>query len=587
MRLTLFVALMCFVVATSEAAEVVRVTDAASFNAAIQSLRDLRSGGDSSPMVIEIAAPLLRPESTIRLDAVTIGYGLTIRGTLDQPPAVLSGSVPMQRIASDKSTIRFRLPGNWGQYGVPRHLIVGGEYQAAARHPNVGTFRIEKTLPDRRSGFTVSTGCLPELFSSEAKHADLVFLHDWSSSRLPLQSYDPQSRELRTVGPIGCEAKHYAIDHFEVQPRFWLEGSRLFADLPGEWWIDRESGEVVMLRGEPKEGAAQDVNVELPLLETLLKVSGEGRAPVKNLRLENLRFQGTRFPFPAGGLACAQATMHEPRDAVGQRSAPGRPMISAAVDLEGIHSAAIRGCYFTALGNTALWLGRESKNCEVRDCKFFDIGGNAINFGENNDRRVDGKPWFQAAPDQVPTANRIENCEITKCGQILPGSVAIWAPLNKDLWIEKNHIVNVPYTAISLGWMWNDTVTPAGGNAIRENTIENPMQLLSDGGGIYTLGRQPNTVIERNTITGIPHASGRAESNGMFFDEGTTGLTIRNNTIRLVAQSPLRFHRAGNNIVEENLWELATPQTPQVRYNNTPVANIELRNNVVIEHPQH
>lgn len=102
------------------------------------------------------------------------------------------------------------------------------------------------------------------------------------------------------------------------------------------------------------------------------------------------------------------------------------------------------------------------------------------------------------------------------------------------------------------------------------------MQVLSDGGGIYTLGNQPESQLTSNTIENIPLNAGRAESNGMFLDEGTTGFTVQDNQSRRITRSPLRFHRAGKKTVRENRWELETEATPPVRYNNTPEQNITL-----------
>jgi hypothetical protein len=104
--------------------------------------------------------------------------------------------------------------------------------------------------------------------------------------------------------------------------------------------------------------------------------------------------------------------------------------------------------------------------------------------------------------------------------------------------------------------------------------------VLSDGGGIYTLGRQPGTVLRGNRIHAVPLNLGRAESNGMFLDEGTTDLVIEGNLIYDVTRSPLRFHRAEENLVRGNHLVVG-PDQPSVRYNATPEANIRLEDNTI------
>jgi hypothetical protein len=106
------------------------------------------------------------------------------------------------------------------------------------------------------------------------------------------------------------------------------------------------------------------------------------------------------------------------------------------------------------------------------------------------------------------------------------------------------------------------------------------MQVLSDGGGIYTLGFQPDSILAGNHIHDIPLNAGRAESNGMFLDEGTKGFTIEDNFIHGTDKSPLRFHRADTNVVRNNYLIVPNSGVPMIRYNATPEANITKVDNI-------
>jgi hypothetical protein len=105
------------------------------------------------------------------------------------------------------------------------------------------------------------------------------------------------------------------------------------------------------------------------------------------------------------------------------------------------------------------------------------------------------------------------------------------------------------------------------------------MQMLSDGSGIYTLGRQPGTKLLENVIHDVPLNAGRAESNGMFLDEGSDQMEIARNTIYGIDRSPLRFHRAEQMAVRNNTLVVDTTATPVIRYNNTNPQTIEQRDN--------
>ncbi|MEM6472813.1 MAG: right-handed parallel beta-helix repeat-containing protein, partial [Planctomycetota bacterium] len=545
--------------------------------ARLQQLSRQRDGGDNKPVVIDIPDGVYRLEKTLKLSPDVIGDGLTLRAE-NSGKAILSGGRLLPQGERDERGLwRVPLPTDSNRFGRPRFLMIDGRLRPAARHPNTGYHRIEETLPDRRSGFVAATGDVPNGIDDGF---DLILLHDWSSSRLPVQSYDDRTRTLRTVGPIGCEADHYAIDHFEKQPRYWLEGHSAFADVEGEWYIDADSHELVIVGGENQK---ESPTVVLPWLSELLVASGTDKNPIGDLTIQGVVFTESRFEMPPGGYAGAQASMHEARDERGARMSSGRAFVQAAVKIEEASGCRVTNCDFRSLGGSGLWIGGRTRDCIISRSRFAEIGGNGLNLGEDNSRRVDGRTWYMAAPDQVPTGNKVERCEFSHCGQILPGAVAVWGALHRKLEITGNHIHDCPYTGISLGWLWNDRKSPAAGNIIRDNRIEFVMQVLSDGGGIYTLGRQPDTLITGNRISDIPLNAGRAESNGLFLDQGTTGLTISGNTIRRVEKSPVRFHQCGKNIVRENRWELATDETPPVRFNRTPKENIAVAANEVLE----
>jgi hypothetical protein len=63
--------------------------------------------------------------------------------------------------------------------------------------------------------------------------------------------------------------------------------------------------------------------------------------------------------------------------------------------------------------------------------------------------------------------------------------------------------------------MWNPQPTPCRGHQVLRNHIHHVMQMLSDGAGVYTLGRQPETRIAGNVIHDVPIHAGRAASNGI------------------------------------------------------------------------
>ena len=94
------------------------------------------------------------------------------------------------------------------------------------------------------------------------------------------------------------------------------------------------------------------------------------------------------------------------------------------------------------------------------------------------------------------------------------------------------------------------------------------------------LGLQPGSSLVGNHIHDVRINAGRAESNGMFIDEGSTNLVIADNLIYNIAKSPLRFHKASSNLVRDNFL-FCTGDNPAFRYNNTKEEDIRKEGNLV------
>ncbi|MCA9261381.1 MAG: hypothetical protein KDA61_19330, partial [Planctomycetales bacterium] len=235
----------------------------ASFERALELTRQT-----SGPDEIHLAANgRIQLHAQVQLDVRDQGLRVVSEGN-----AILSGGLPVVdwRVADD-GTWRADCPTETR----PRELFVDGRRATPARWPNHGWLRIVASLPDRRSGFTFEAGDIPaDLRADET--LELVFLHDWSVSRIPVASIDRQKNVLRTAFPIGSYAPHYAIDHFEKNPRYALESSPQLLDAPGEWAY--ANGEI---RYRPHPGETPDaVQVIVPSLPSLLTINGSPQEPV-------------------------------------------------------------------------------------------------------------------------------------------------------------------------------------------------------------------------------------------------------------------------------------------------------------------
>jgi len=308
-----------------------------------------------------------------------------------------------------------------------------------------------------------------------------------------------------------------------------------------------------------------------PVSAGLLVVRGEAGRPVRNLHFRDLVFEHSAW-VPAGGrYAGMQACFHWEGAAKEKDNWGNRRPVPAALAFEWAEGCTLEGCRLRHLGGSGLWFGRACRGCVLVGGRVEDVAGNGVMVGEE-----------EARPDaEVARGNRVEHSWVLRCGQRYYGAVGIWVGMAAGTRIARCEVAHHPYTGISVGWRWNPTPSPCKENLVEKNHIHHCMLILSDGGGIYTLGRQPGTRLAGNHIHDIPKNAGRAESNGMFLDEGTTDLVIEENLIHDTVRSPFRFHRAGVNLVRRNLVTLREG-VPLVRYNATPRENIRLGANTAV-----
>lgn len=156
----------------------------------------------------------------------------------------------------------------------------------------------------------------------------------------------------------------------------------------------------------------------------------------------------------------------------------------------------------------------------VRGCVFKDLGDSAVIVGNGHAAYKMGK--------ERTTGVVIDNNVIRNIGIVNHSVPAICAYFSNATTISHNDIYNVPYTGISVGWGWYVVLDSdySQKNVIEYNKVGNFMTTVRDGGGIYTLGQQSQSVCRYNYIYDQNEAYG-----GIYHDEGTAGYTTTNNVI--------------------------------------------------------
>jgi hypothetical protein len=419
-----------------------------------------------------------------------------------------------------------------------RQLVVNDRRAMRARWPNQDGVLHLATVDNEVQSFTFDRALPQE--SLGGQDAELVVYENWSVSRALITS----SGQLRlaTATAVGWIGHGDMTTASPGKPAF-IEHARAALDQAREWFLDRSTGTLTYLAA-PGEKPTQAVSVA-PVLTQLLKIAGTKDTPVRSVRFERLRFEHTDFPLPSIGYSEIQAAHFGPSTKLPTQV---QPVAVECVYAEGIR---FEGCRFAHLNNSGIGFGPGCRRNAVIGCVIEDIGGNGVMVGWRGagglQRGAEGTldaDW--ADPTDAPASNEISNCVIQQCGADSRGAVGIFVAFSADTHVAHNVIHDLPYTGVSIGYRWDTTPTSQVRCVAEYNHIYDVMKTLADGGGIYTLGFQPGTVLRGNLIHDVHRsafAQGGAPNNGFFIDEGSKSFLFESNVVNKTSGESVRFNQ--------------------------------------------
>ena len=385
----------------------------------------------------------------------------------------------------------------------------------------------------------------------KAKYAEMVLHQMWCVANLRIRSVEVQgdSAAIRFHQP----ESRIQFEHPWPRPMvttdghnsaFYLTNARELQDVPGEWYHDIDARKVYYY---PREGEKmQEAEVIVPAVETLVRVEGTLDRPVRHIRFEKITFSYTTWMRPSEkGHVPLQAGMYltdgyriDPKMQRDYLNHPldnqgwlGRP--AAAVRVVAARQIDFERCRFEHLGSTGLDYEEAVQGGVVRGCLFRDIAGNGLLVGSFSPAAHETHlPYDPADRREVCTQQQINNCYFTEIGNEDWGCLAIAAGYVGDVNIEHNEISEVPYSGISLGWGWTQTVNCMRNNRVHANLIHHYAKHMYDVAGIYTLGSQPKSYVTENCVHSIYKPGYVHDPNHWFYlytDEGSSFITVRDN----------------------------------------------------------
>lgn len=422
-----------------------------------------------------------------------------------------------------------------------RQFVVADRRATRARWPNQdGVLRIESTS----KGFTEFVlNRPPPTGAVVPQGTELVVFEHWSITRGLVTAIDES--QVTTATPMGWIG-HGDWTTASRGKSCYLEHAPEYLDSPGEWFLDRRAG-ILHYRARPGEDLASVVAV-VPRLERLVIIAGEKGRPVRNLHFRGIRFEHADFPLPAVGFNEIQAAHH------GTTIQERTHVHPVAIECTWAEECRFERCRFAHLNASGIGFGPGCRKNAIVGCQLDDIGGIGVVIGWRGAGNL--RPGSQGTPgtldadwedvSDAPVGNEVTNCHIQRCGADILGSCGLFVAFSADTRIAHNHLHDLPYTGISIGFRWDTTPTTQQRCVVEFNHIHDVMQQLADGGGIYTLGFQPGTVFRGNHIHDV-HRSGHAygsPNNGFFIDEGSKGFLFEKNVVATTSGDAVRLNRS-------------------------------------------
>jgi hypothetical protein len=444
--------------------------------------------------------------------------------------------------------------GHLAKHGSFKSLFVNGDRRERPRLPKKDFFWMEDVpdisldnweLFDGSHRFVAAEGDIENWDNID--DVDVVVMHFWIDDRMPIASYDPETRMVTS-----SRTSIFALtdDWSGKWAKYYLDNVGAALSEPGEWYLDKQAQKLTYL---PHEGETpENCEVVVPVILQLLRLEGdpvEDRC-VHSLRFRDLTLQYTDWVQPSGRAVWFDP--YKPADAWRWKDSFRHFVENNGIDPHCDYATVPQGAIHIP---GAVWM-EGARECELADCTIQHVGSFGVDLGEGcQGVRIVGND----IGDHTSPLNRrthgvmVSDNTIHAGGRVwgaAPGVVLVHAA-----WctVAHNEIHDMLYTGVSCGWVWGYTPSVTMQNSIEYNHIYDIGQgILNDMAAIYLLGVQPGTTVRNNFLHDVRRSN--YGGSGVYMDEGSSHIVVENNVVCNVDDWGCCQHFGVENIIRNNIF---------------------------------